>query len=295
MPQCGVSQKAPGEILAFEEISRIVKLAIGMGIDKIKIPGGEPLVRKGLPRLLHLISSLAGLKDLSLTTNGMLLARYSKELKAAGLKKLNISIDTLDSQKFAHIARFGKLDNVLAGIDAAGKEKFLIKLNVVMMKGLNDDEILDFVRFAQDRQIIVRFIELMPMAGNSILSEDLYMSGEEIKQRLSTLGNLKRLYAKFGHGPAQYYKIEGTQAIIGLISPMSCKFCFSCNRLRLTADGMLKPCLVSEQGLDLKRPLRFGEEEEVAQLIQQAVFLKPQGHHLDFNSQRQYLMSEIGG
>ena len=111
MPQCGVSQKAPGEILAFEEISRIVKLAIGMGIDKIKVTGGEPLVRKGLPRLLHLISSLAGLKDLSLTTNGMLLARYSKELKAAGLKKLNISIDTLDSQKFANIARFGKLDN----------------------------------------------------------------------------------------------------------------------------------------------------------------------------------------
>lgn len=295
MPQTGVLQKAPAEILTFEEITRIVKIAIDLGIDKFKITGGEPLVRRELPRLLHLISSLSGLKDLSLTTNGMLLAKYSKELKAAGLKKINISIDTLDNQKFTQIAKFGNLDNVLAGIDAALTDNFFIKLNVVVMKGINDGELFDFVNFSKGRKIIVRFIELMPMARNSILNKDLYTPCEEIKQRLAALGSLRRLGAKFGNGPAQYYKIEGTSSIIGFISPMSCKFCFRCNRLRLTADGLLKPCLTSQGNLDLKRPLREGRKEEVAGLIQLATLIKPQGHCLNFDSQSQYLMSEIGG
>ncbi len=296
MPEYNFLQKAPYEILTFEEIIRIAKLCIGLGINKIKITGGEPLVRKSLPRLLELLSSLNGLKDLSLTTNGMLLENYAPQLKIAGLKRINISMDTLDSQKFKRITRFGRLQDVLKGIDAALKEDFFIKLNVVIMAGLNDDEILDFVDFAKTRQIILRFIELMPMLNCISVNDGLYMSCNEIKDRLKALGNLRAIACEtFGNGPAQYYNIEETPIIVGFISPISCEFCFYCNRLRLTSDGLLMPCLAGRQGFDLKGPLRENREEEVLNLIKKAVLLKPQGHNLVFSSNREYLMSQIGG
>lgn len=296
MPEYGILQKAPGEILGFEEITRIAKLAIGIGINKIKITGGEPLVRRDLPRLLQLLFSITGLKDLSLTTNGILLQKYTKQLKTIGLKRLNISIDTLDDQKFKYITRFGKLQDVLRGIDAALKENFLVKLNVVIMRGLNDNEILSFVRFARERQIIVRFIELMPMANNSAVSQDLYISCDEVKDRLRALGSLKAVSIEnYGSGPAQYYKIEEASLIVGFIGPISGRFCFDCNRLRLTSDGLLMPCLCSEACLDLKRPLREGREKEILGLIRKAIFLKPAEHNFGFSFPRQCLMSEIGG
>lgn len=313
MPECGILQRAPSEMLTFEEITRIAKLGIGLGINKIKITGGEPLVRKDLPKLLHSLSSLAGLKDLSLTTNGILLQKYIRELKETGLRRMNISIDTLDERKFRYITRFGKLEDVLKGIDAALRHNFLIKLNVVILKGLNDSEILSFARFAQSRQIIVRFIELMPMVNNSVLSQDLYMPCGQIQDRLSALGVLKPILLEgLGNGPAEYYRIEEASLIVGFISPISCKFCFACNRLRLTADGLLMPCLGSKSGLDLKKPLRNNAEEKALNLLKRAIFLKPEGHNFiclkrsddlnrgfltgqAFSTQREYLMSQIGG
>jgi cyclic pyranopterin phosphate synthase len=313
MPAHKILQKAPYEVLTFEEITKVAELAIGIGINRIKITGGEPLVRRNLTHLLESLFSLPGLIDLSLTTNGVLLQKYARELREVGLKRLNISTDTLNSQMFKRITKFGNLTDILRGIDVAIKEGFSIKLNVVVMKGFNASEVVNFVRFAQEREMVVRFIELMPMANNIALEQSLFMSCEEVKDRLRPLGELKQISGVgFGNGPAQYYKIEGTSAIVGFISPLSSKFCFNCNRLRLTCDGLLRPCLSSRTALDLRRPLRENKEEEVLFLIRKAIQLKPQGHDFipaeqadnlnkdslawaAFTHQRTCLMSQIGG
>lgn len=296
MPEYGILQKEPQEILTFEEITRIVKLCVGTGIGKFKITGGEPLVRRNIPQLLELLFSVPGLKDLSLTTNGLLLKNYCSELKRAGLKRLNISIDSLDSQKFQYITKQENLKNVLEGIDYAVKEGFFVKLNVVVMKGLNDDEIPDFARFAKSRGIIVRFIELMPMVNSGKLNHELYMPCNEVKERLAVLGTLRPLHPQnLGNGPAEYYKIEGEGTTVGFISPISCKFCFGCNRLRLTSDGALMPCLAGNEGFNLKAALREGRPEEAVNLIKKAILVKPKGHDLTALSGKQYFMSQIGG
>lgn len=297
MPQGGIVQKAPSEILSFEEIIRITKLCTSIGIDKIKISGGEPLVRKDCFELLKSLINLPNIKDVSLTTNGMLVKKYIKGLKNSGLKKMNISMDTLDAQKFRRITKTGKLIDVLNGIDAAIEEGFFVKLNVVMMKGINDDEILKFAKFAQEKQIIVRFIELMPMTDNRLLNRIFYMSCEEIKNKLKILGSLRPIDTEvFGNGPARYYKIEEVSAIVGFISPLSCKFCLHCNRLRLTSGGILMPCLVSQEGVDLKDPLRKNQpEEEILSLIKKAILFKPPEHNFTSSFPRRHLMSQIRG
>jgi len=295
MPEYGVPLKAASEILSFEEIIQVVKLGLSLGINKIKLTGGEPLLRKDLPHLIHLLSSLSGLKDLSLTTNGVLLKEYVFALKSAGLKRINISLDTLDSQKFKAISRQGNLKAVLEGLDTARREGFFIKLNVVVLRGLNDDEILNFVKFSQEKQIIVRFIELMPIGVNNIGYQDLYISCAEIKERLKVFWQLQSIGERFGNGPAEYYRLKGTPIIVGFISPLSNKFCSTCSRLRLTADGLLIPCLADKQGIDLKKPLRQNHLNEVLNLLKKAVFLKPKGHKLNLSSYRECLMSKIGG
>jgi len=293
MPEYGIYPKPASEILSFEEIAQVVRLAIGLGINKIKITGGEPLVRRDLPKLIYLLSSLDGLEDLSLTTNGILLQRYAKALKEAGLKRINISLDTLDSQKFEEITRTDSLKDVLEGIDTALKEKFFVKLNIVVLKGLNDNEILNFVRFAEEKQIIIRFIELMPFRRG--LSQDMYISCTAIKEKLAVLGLLEAIPDKLGNGPARYYKIKGTSVIVGFISPLSGKFCSTCSRLRMTSDGLLIPCLANDKGLDLKKPLRKNKKEEILDLLRKAIFLKPKEHNLNFFNYQECLMSKIGG
>jgi len=294
MPEGGIQQKDPGEILTFEEIIKIVQYSVSTGIDKIRITGGEPLVRRNLPELLHLLSAVPGIKDLSLTTNGVLLQKFTKKIKQAGLKRINISVDTLDSQKFREITRSGDLGDVIEGIDAAISQGFFIKLNVVIMRGVNDNEILEFTRFARDKGVILRFIEFMPMLNNYRSIEKLYISCDQIKERLEVLGELKPVSIELGNGPAEYYNIGGT-GVVGFISPMSCKFCSSCNRLRLTADGLLMPCLVSNHKIDLKEPLRDNREKELIGLIRGAACLKPEGHNLGLFCPDQYAMSQIGG
>ncbi len=296
MPGAGILQKPPAEILTFEEIVTIVKLAAGLGIDKIKITGGEPLLRRNLPRLLTLLSSVSGLQEISLTTNGVLLRRYAKELKETGLKKINISIDTLRQDKFERITRSGNaLEQVLKGIDAAKSQGFLVKLNVVVLRGTNDDEILDFARFAQEKNVVLRFIELMPMAQGFETSRELFVSCDEIKESLELLGTLSPVDINLGNGPARYYKIEGTPLIVGFISPISRKFCSDCNRLRLTADGLLIPCLGGKSALDVKSHLRRHDEYGVSALLKEAVCLRPEGHNFAFASCGRSLMSQVGG
>lgn len=301
MPGYGIAQKEPQDILTFEEITSLVRLAVEMGIDKIKLTGGEPLVRKGLLRLIEFISRISRLKDLSLTTNGTLLAKHAKALKEAGLQRLNVSMDTLDSQKFHYITEGGRLEDVLEGIDAALEEGFFVKINTVVMRGVNDNEILDFVQFGQEKRIIVRFIELMPMVKSIGCYTDLYsppyISCGEIKDRLKAIGKLRESEerTRFGSGPAKYYEIEGLPVVIGFINPISCKFCSDCNRLRLTSDGLLMPCLGSSSYFDLKRPLRERKIENVRGLIKEAVFLKPREHNLVSSSFTQCLMSQVGG
>lgn len=296
MPQDGVVHKAASEILSFEEILRVVRVCATIGVSKIKISGGEPLVRKGVFKLLESIISLPGIKDVSLTTNGVLVKKYIKELKNAGLKRMNISVDTLDARKFRRIAGPGELADVLSGIDAAIEEGFFVKLNVVMMKGINDDEILEFAKFALEKKLVVRFIELMPMIDNRLLSRDFYMSCEAVKDRLQDLGRLTPVYAKsFGNGPAEYFKTGDLSLVAGFISPISCKFCSSCNRIRMTSAGMLMPCLASSDGFDLKGPLRQNKEEDILVLLNKAILGKPPEHDFVLSFPRQYLMSQIGG
>jgi len=296
MPPEGVVAKAASEILSFEEIIKIVRAATAIGVSKIKITGGEPLARKGCPELLQSLINLPNIKDVSLTTNGVLLKKYIKELKNAGLKRMNISLDTLDAQKFRRITGSGELADVLGGIDAAGEAGFCVKLNVVIMKGINDNEIMEFIRFACEKKLIIRFIELMPMVDKRILSRDFYMSCEEVKDSLRSLGSLKSVSARpFGNGPAQYFKIEDLSLVVGFISPISCKFCSGCNRIRLTSTGMLMPCLASNDGFDLKVPLRQNKEEELAALITETILAKPSEHNFGRVFSRQYLMSQIGG
>lgn len=296
LPQEGILLKAHSEMLSFEEIVSITKICIAMGINKIKISGGEPLVRKGVSGLLESLIKLPNLKDVTLTTNGTLLTKYIQELKNTGLKKINISLDTLDAQKFSQITRTGNLQDVLEGIDAASEEGFFVKLNVVVMKGINESEILEFAQFACEKKLVIRFIELMPMMDNQQLNRDLYLSGEVVRHRLQALGSLRPVYAEsFGNGPAHYFKIENLPLVVGFISPLSCKFCSSCNRIRLTSTGMLMPCLASKQGWDLRGPLRQNKEEEVLARIREAVLDKPLAHDFVSSFPRQYLMSQIGG
>jgi cyclic pyranopterin phosphate synthase len=295
MPGYSIPQKPPDEILTFEEITAITRIAVSLGINKIRITGGEPLMRRDLPRLLALLSSVGGLEDLSLTTNAILLKSQIKALKTAGLKRINISIDSLDRQKFAQISRLDLLGQVLEGIDVAIAEGLFVKLNVVILKGVNDDEILDFFCFAQEKKVILRFIELMPMLGKFKSGQDLFLSYTQVMNVLEYIGPLKQVRENLGNGPADYYKIGGAPVPIGFIAAFSHKFCFYCNRLRLTSDGMLMPCLGSRLTFDLKTPLRKDQEKEVGLLFRRAASFKPEGHFLDSGACVQSLMSQIGG
>jgi GTP 3',8-cyclase len=281
MPENGVTQIPHQDILTYEEIHLIVRLASELGINKVRITGGEPLVRLGLSELVKLIAGIDTIDDVSITTNGILLPRYAAELKQAGLKQVNISLDTLKSDKFRQITRNGELDDVLKGIEmakAVGLEP--VKINVVAIAGVNDDEIIDFARKTIDDDWHVRFIELMPVSGRD---EDAakVISARDIKKMLDPLGKMEPYKPSVGNGPAKYFRFHDAEGTIGFITPVSEHFCFSCNRVRLTADGKLRPCLMSESEFDLREPLRNGvTTQELKKLIKTAVESKPLQHTL---------------
>ncbi len=295
MPPEGVPQMSHSEILSYEEIRIIVQAAAELGINKIRLTGGEPLVRADLPKLIKMLSRIEGIQELSLTTNGTLLKNYALELRQAGLSRINLSLDTLKPDRFRYITRLGRLKDVLEGISAAKKAGFdPVKINAVVMQGINDDEILDFARMTCEEGCHVRFIELMPFKG---MAE--FVPSVEVRRRISLLGKLEPCPSITGNGPARYYRLAGAKGTIGFISPLTeLPFCSRCNRIRLTPDGRLRPCLLGEDEIDLKMPLRNNAStEELRRLILKAVASKPEHHHLEGGNVRpvKRKMSQIGG
>jgi cyclic pyranopterin phosphate synthase len=297
MPVGGVDALAHEDILRYEEIDTIARAAAEMGIDKIRLTGGEPLVRAGLPELVRMLAEIKNIDDISLTTNGTMLADYADELKAAGLNRVNISLDTLKPERFPAITRSdAELGDVLSGIKAArGAGLEPVKLNMVVIPGVNDDEVVDFAQKTIDDDWHVRFIELMPVNGDTKGLQ--FVAASDMRKTIEKLGQLEPCLPSVGNGPAKYFKLPKAKGTIGFITPVSEHFCFNCNRLRLTADGKLRPCLLSDYEVDLKTPLRDGADAEgLKKLIEEAVANKPKQHHIaEGDVPRQRPFSQVGG
>ncbi|MCX6012947.1 MAG: GTP 3',8-cyclase MoaA [Chloroflexi bacterium] len=297
MPADGIALLSHDRMLSYEEIRSVASAAVELGINKIRLTGGEPLVRLAITKLIHMLAAIPGIDDISLTTNGILLSRYAGELKAAGLNRVNISLDTLNIEKFQKIARMGKLQDVLDGIKAAQKAGLQpVKINTVVMRGVNDEELLDFARSTIKQDWHVRFIELMPFQDKHQF-EKWFMPRTEIEQKIKEIGRLEPVLHSTGNGPAKYFRIPGAIGTIGFISSVTEHICVSCNRLRLTADGRLRPCLLSDLEINLRDALRSGAgREDLKKLIAQAVASKPKGHQLEIGSiPVNRNMAQIGG
>jgi cyclic pyranopterin phosphate synthase len=297
------------EILRYEEIVEIVQEAVELGITKVRITGGEPLVREGIVDFIRQLKKIDKLEDISLTTNGFFLSEYAEKLKAAGLNRVNISLDSLQEEKYRRIARAGSLKKVLKGIDSAFKAGLLpIKINTVVMKGINDDEIDDFVKLALLRPLNIRFIELMP-SGEEVIKEfkNKFISVQKIKEKLIKKYLLRPIKISTSNGPAKYFQIEGGKGTVGFINALSQHFCKTCNRIRLTSEGKLRPCLFSNKEIDIKSEIRNSEKLNTSipylrkKLIQEkiieAVKLKPASHQLNAKVKNNisFQMSKIGG
>jgi len=282
MPSDGIYLLSHQDILTYEEIYTIATAAAELGINKIRITGGEPLVRSGVPKLIEMLTHIDTIDDISLTTNGSLLGRYATELKSAGLRRVNVSLDTLKQDKFKFITRSSNsLGDVLEGIEEAKRVGLNpVKLNMVVMSGVNDDELLDFATKTINEGWHVRFIEFMPVTSQGIITSQ-FLSVSDMRKRLEQLGELEPCLPSVGNGPAKYFRLPRAKGTIGFITPVSEHFCFHCNRLRLTADGKLRPCLLSEDEIDLKQPLRSGISlAGLKQLVEEAVARKPLHHRL---------------
>jgi len=311
MPSGGVKFLEHKDILQYEEIARILRIAVHTGVRKVRITGGEPLVRRNVTRLIKMIKGIEGIHQLSITTNGILLERYAEELAEAGLDRVNVSLDSLKPERYREITRGGNLEAVLRGIEAAERAGLTpIKINMVPIRGLNDDEIGEFAKMTLTAPYQVRFIEFMPFVSEDIWNREHFIPTGEIQSRVEHIGTLTPAKMKKA-GPALYFSFEGAAGVVGFISPISNHFCKECNRLRLTADGKLRPCLFSETEIDLKPALRSGgTDDEIRRLIELSIVVKPKGHsmrledgfpsqdcspmHMTQNRQRRP-MSRIGG
>lgn len=268
MPEDGIVKRAHDEMMTAEETIDAVKAAVSLGIKKIRITGGEPLVKRGIVKLCDAISAIEGVEELCITTNGTLLPKFGRELREAGVSRVNISLDTLDPDKYREITRVGELSEALAGIDAAFEAGFdNIKINNVLMGGFNDDEIEDFVKLTVDRPIEVRFIELMPIGGGMDFDRSGFISCQQVLSKVPELEPLEH-----SEGVAVLYRLPGAKGRVGLIRPISCEFCGDCNKIRLTSDGMLKPCLHSDAELCIKGL----QLDEMTEVMKRAVLQKPE-------------------
>jgi len=272
-------------VLSLEEMTSVGQAFVELGVEKIRLTGGEPLVRNGVVHLAEQLSQLSGLRELVMTTNGVLLDKFAKPLRDAGVSRLNISIDSLRPERFTALTRFGKLADVLRGIEAATAAGFdKIKLNVVVLKGNNDDEIIDLVQFALDHGLDISFIEEMPLGEiNSHNRVDTALNNQSLKERLAVAFSLeKSSFSDPTSGPSRYLKIANSSTKIGFISPMSDNFCASCNRVRVTAEGKLLLCLGNEHSLDLRAILR-GDPGQLKHAIIDAMQRKPERHEFNPN------------
>lgn len=299
MPDEGVAFVPHEEILSYEEMLHLVKISIRNGIRKVRLTGGEPLVRKDFISFLEKLSALEKLQDISLTTNGVLLKEHAAAIRDCGICRINVSLDSLKPERFFSITRRDVFHRVWEGIEEVERLKFQpIKINVVAMRGINDDEVLDFARLTLERPFHVRFIEFMPVGKNNSWSAERFITTGEILSRVKTLGDLEPMEHGVMDGPAERYKIRGAPGEVGLISPVSNHFCDTCNRLRLTSEGRLRGCLFSDSEIDVKTPLREGKgDEHLSGLLQRAIREKPAGPGRTPSTPRKCIrqMSTIGG
>jgi len=284
-------------ILRFEETEQIVRVFAQLGVDRVRITGGEPLMRHNVLSLIEKLGRINGLNDLSMTTNAARLAGAAQAIRFAGIRRLNVSLDTLDARKFNEITRGGDLNQVLAGLDEARQTGFdLIKINCVAMRGVNEKEISDLVGYCIENDFTLRFIETMPMGELGYDWKKYHMPLTEVMQRLREKVSLIPAVMP-GGGPAHYFRVEGTNLRIGFITPISQHFCAECNRVRLTADGMLYLCLGQEHAVDLKTPVRQGcTDIELGEIIRGAIRRKPERHEFkELPGKVSRIMSETGG
>ncbi|HTJ24530.1 MAG TPA: GTP 3',8-cyclase MoaA [Candidatus Limnocylindria bacterium] len=299
MPEAGLPWIPKPDILSFEEIEAIVRAAAKVGVRSVRLTGGEPLIRRDLDRLVAKLAAIPGIADIALSTNGLLLGQQAQALRDAGLTRANISLDTLREDRFTAIARRPGLEKVLDGIDAAIAVGLSpIKINTVVMRGSNDDELEDFAKLTRERAVHVRFIEVMPVEENVGLQRDAWVSSDEVLERLRALGELHPVPNPHGNGPARTFAYDGAPGSVGVISPLAHDYCETCNRVRLSADGRLKLCLFGDHLIDLRTPLRSGGgEDAIVALLRGAMHVKPERHHLALGETASVMraFSEIGG
>jgi cyclic pyranopterin phosphate synthase len=272
------------DILTYEEILRLVTTAVPLGISRVRVTGGEPLVRKGITDFIASLKDLKGIEDVSLTTNGVLLDQMADALLLAGKPRLNISLDSLKPERFHRITGMDCWERVWSGISRVEELGFFpLKINMVPVKGMNADEVVDFARLTIDRRLHVRFIEFMPIGANDRWNRDVCVSSDSIREAIEQeLGPLTPFTSGKSAGPAVNYQVPGARGVIGFISPISRHFCESCRRLRLTADGKIRPCLLSETEIDIKSPLRGGcDDKELERLLKLALQIKPERHYIE--------------
>lgn len=301
MPENGISLTKHKEILSYEEIIRLCKIFVQTGINKVKITGGEPLVRKDLNKLIKNMKEIEGIDEVTLTTNGILLEDQIHGLVEAGLDSINISIDTLEEETYRELTRTGDVNKVIKGIKRCLDYKNLkVKINAVSIKGKNEDEIIDLIKLCKDSDISIRFIEVMPIGlGKSING----LNDEEVMSIIEkSIGKLTPYTEKIGNGPSKYYTLDGYRGKIGFISAVNHKFCEKCNRVRLTCEGFLKACLQYDIGTDLRRMLRNGSSDsEILEAAKSTIYNKPKSHNFKFikNEDEKNFevrgMSQIGG
>jgi cyclic pyranopterin phosphate synthase len=299
MPEEGLPWLRREQLLSYEEIGEVVRVMAGLGLRRVRITGGEPLVRRDLPTLVRILRDVPGIDDIALSTNAVLLGGQADELRAAGLDRVNVSLDSLIPERMDAISRrAGSAEAIMEGIAAAERAGFFpLKVNCVVMRGRNDDEVEAFAAITRERPWHVRFIEVMPTGDNLGVSHDEYVSSDEILGRIARIGDLQPVAGPHGNGPAKYYAFDGAAGTVGVISPMSHNYCGTCNRMRLTADGQLRPCLFGDLHTDLRAPLRAGAPLEP--LIRQTLRIKPERHWLvqgsDEGSGGLRALSQVGG
>ncbi len=299
MPEEGLDWIPKPEMLTYEEIADIVGQMAEMGLERVRITGGEPLIRRDLPDLVAMISAIPGIDDISLSTNAILLPRFAGALRAAGVDRLNISLDTLRRDRFEEIARrpATRFDETMTGLAAAEEAGFEpIKINCVVMRGYNDDEVAGFAAATRERPWHVRFIELMPVGRNLHLT-DRFVSTDEVLRRIEAIADLEPDEGPRGNGPARYYRHPGAPGTVGVITPLSHNYCDRCNRMRLTADGKLRTCLFGDHEVDLRSPLRATGSVESA--VREALAGKPKRHYLQLGTAAHSgglsALSQVGG
>ncbi len=300
MPDENVRFKPRAELLTFEEIHRFVRVVAALGIRKVRITGGEPLVRADLPKLVSMLTKVPGIDDIALTTNGILLAEQAAALKQAGLQRVNISLDGMSEQTFERISRRSGLHRVLEGIAEAQRLKFAkIRLNAVAIRGITEDEVVPLGQFARDRGLELRFIEFMPLDAENRWQTDQVLTGQLIRQLLEdAFGPLRPTARPDPSQPALDFAFADGRGKIGFINPISQPFCDACNRLRLTAEGQVRNCLFSDTEWDARRLMRSGaDDQQIAELVRQCVLAKKPGHGIDSPQfvKPQRPMYQIGG